>query len=112
MEKTKKVLEKTKRLLTSKEMLCAAYAYNCEKKKDEISCQNFLELWNSLLDDEKDKVVTIFFNLNNREMYNTLYSEKSQINRSEAYEKIRFHYLERLHKGVENETISNVFRKK
>lgn len=65
---TKKVVNFLKKILQSKEMLCANYAYDYEKNHQDSSGHNFKKIWNDLEDDEKRVVIRYFYSLNNYEM--------------------------------------------
>lgn len=95
MEKTKEILKKIKECLQSKEMLCAAYAYDNEKNKNETSYQEFLELWQSFQNEEKEIVVTYFTNFNNQEMFYAFWKD-DKIKRSKAYDILKEYFLFRL----------------
>ena len=61
-------------------MLCACYAYDNEKNNNHDSFLNFQERWDKLTLSEKKKVVSIFYSLNDYEMFKSLKQSDRKVN--------------------------------
>ena len=67
---TKNSLKKIKKMFKSKEMFCAAYAYDYQKNHKQHSLNRFNNLWKILENKGKIKVIMYFYSFNNYEMMN------------------------------------------
>ena len=65
-------LDIIKKIIKSKEVLCAMYAYDCERNNRYTSYDKFLEIWNDSSVYFKEKVVSYFYCFNNFEMLKKL----------------------------------------